>query len=291
MRAIAVGVAGGAVTVMLARSARRRVVVERLRPPSRWDRWIPDVVLRRIAGALDAAALPVDVGSALQLLCTVALGIGFVGATAFGSVGVGVIAAGAVLAAGPIGLMAAHGRRDRALASEIPATIDRIASELRAGGTVNTAIATLAESDFRLASDFTRMRARCELGAPVVESLRAWSTERQLPGVDVAAGALAMCAAVGGRAADALEGLAISLRDRSALAAEARALSAQARMSAYVVGGTPLLYLAWSAVVDRGALHAVVGTPIGRVCLLIGCALEVIGALWMRRILRAGSVL
>jgi tight adherence protein B len=249
------------------------------------------VVVRRIEPALNAAALDIHVASALQLWCAVAVGIGFVGAAAFGAFGVGVIAAGVVLAAGPISLFAARGRRDRALTAEIPATIDRIASELRAGGTVNTAIVALAESDGRLAGDFASIRARCELGAPIAESLRAWRRERDLAGVDVAAGALAMCAAVGGRAAEALEGLAASLRDRIALAAEARALSAQARMSAYVVGGTPLLYLAWSATVDRDALHAVVGTSVGRVCLLLGCALEVVGALWMRRILRAGSAL
>jgi tight adherence protein B len=177
------------------------------------------------------------------------------------------------------------------LGAEVPPTIERIASELRAGGTVSTAIVALAHSDALLANDFGRMQARCCLGASVSDSLRAWSRERRLPGVDAAAGALSMCASVGGRAADALEGLAASLRDRGALAAEARALSAQARMSAYVVGGTPLLYLAWSAVVDRHALHAVIGTSVGRICLLLGCGLEIAGGAWMRRILRAGSVL
>ncbi len=100
-----------------------------------------------------------------------------------------------------------------------------------------------------------------------------------------------MCAAVGGRAADALDGMASSLRDRGAVAAEARSLSSQARMSAVVVGGTPLLYLAWSALVDRDQLHALVGTPTGRVCVVAGIGLEAAGAWWMRRILRAGSYL
>lgn len=278
-------------TVWLARSARRRVVVDRLYPHRRWYAWVPQVVMRRLARALDAAALDLDGAAALQLWCSVAAGVGFLGAAAFGAIGVGLVAGGVVLAAGPIGLFAARGRRDGTLACEVPVTIDRIASEMRAGGTVSTAIAAVAESDARISDDFARVRARCELGAPLIESLRAWSVQRQVPGVDVAAGALAMCAAVGGRSADALEGLATSLRDRNALIAEARALSAQARMSAYVVGGTPLLYLAWSAIVDRDALHAVVGTSVGRICLLAGCALEVIGGLWMRRILRAGSVL
>ena len=66
-------------------------------------------------------------------------------------------------------------------------------------------------------------------------------------GVDASAGALALCASVGGRSADALDGLATSLRDRLAVGAEARALSSQARMSAMVVGRC------------SGGVHRVVG--------------------------------
>src|SRR4029077_16194433 len=123
------------------------------------------------------------------------------------------------------------------------------------------------------------------------DALDAWAREQPAPGVEVAAGALAMCATVGGSAADALEGLASSLRDRGAVAAEARAVSAQARFSAIVVGGAPLLYLAWSAVSDANALHAPTGAPVGRVCIAVGVGLELVGILWMRRILRAGSFL
>ena len=148
-------------------------------------------------------------------------------------------------------LASARGRRARLIAAAVPVTIERIASELRAGGTIATAIGGLARSDGVLATDFARIDARLLLGAPMTDALRTWARERPAPGVDVAAGALAMCATVGGRAADALDGVASSLRDRGAVVAEARALSAQARMSALVVGGMPLLYVAWSALADQ----------------------------------------
>jgi tight adherence protein B len=73
--------------------------------------------------------------------------------------------------------------------------------------------------------------------------------------------------------------------------AEAHALSAQARLSAVVVGSAPIAYLAWSVLVDPASLHSLVATPVGQVCLAIGLALELVGAWWMRRIIRAGSVL
>ena len=96
-----------------------------------------------------------------------------------------------------------------------------------------------------------------------------------------------MAAALGGRAADAIDGLATSLRHRLDAAAEARALSSQARLSAVVVGAAPIGYLAFSSLVDQRAVGVLVGTGVGRVCLVVGIALEALAALWIRRIVRA----
>jgi tight adherence protein B len=71
--------------------------------------------------------------------------------------------------------------------------------------------------------------------------------------------------------------------------AEARSLSAQARLSAIVVGAAPLGYLAFAALVDPGSVTALVATGVGRVCLVLGLGLEVLAALWIRRILRSAG--
>jgi len=94
--------------------------------------------------------------------------------------------------------------------------------------------------------------------------------------------------AQGGRAADALDSLATSLRERLGVVAEAHALSAQARYSALVVGIGPLVYLGFSMVVDRRAIDALTGTNVGRLCAVAALALEGAGAWWMRRVLASG---
>ena len=58
-------------------------------------------------------------------------------------------------------------------------------------------------------------------------------------------------------------------------------------MSAVVVGAAPLGYLAFSSLIDQRAVGALVGTGVGRVCLVVGIALEALAALWIRRIVRA----
>jgi tight adherence protein B len=291
VRTVIVALTGAAVVIVGARAARRFAVADRLPARrARTTRMIPGLLERRVGAALDAAALDVSVEHAIEYWAIGVVVAAILGA-ALGGAAAGVAGAVSAGTGAPIGLAAARGRRARLIAASVPTTIDVIASELRAGGTIATAVRGIARGDGVLAADFARIEARLVLGAPIADALRTWAREREAPGIDVAAGALAMCAAVGGRAADALDGVASSLRDRGAVVAEARALSAQARMSALVVGGTPFLYIGWSALADRQALHALFGTPTGRACIALGIGLETLGVWWMRRILRAGSLL
>ena len=284
-----VAMLGTGVASWFAHAAHRYSVSDRLRshrarPRRRVPIWLND----RIDRAIDAAALEVPTEQAISTWMwsvTVAgvLGFGLGGAQmAFGSAVVVAICV-------PTVVLAMHERRGRQIALAVPETLERVASELRSGGTVATAIGAVATGAGPLASDMARVDTRVRLGASIAQALGAWSSERAVAGVDASAGALAMCASVGGRSADALEGLATSLRDRLAVAAEARALSSQARMSAMVVGGVPVAYIAWSAVVDPHALQVLTGTLFGRICLLLGLGLEAVGGWWMRAIVRSGS--
>jgi tight adherence protein B len=205
-----------------------------------------------------------------------------------GPVGAALVAGGVLLA--PFGVLRwGRARRERRLAASVPVLVDRIAAELRAGGTLPGAISRAADSDLPLADDLRWIDARARMGLPLADALAAWPRRREIAGVVAVAGALAMCATVGGRAADALDGLAAACRDRLAVAAEAGALSAQARASAIVVGGAPIAVLAWSALTGGSAIRTLLATPVGWMCAVLGIGLEVVGAWWMHRIIRSGS--
>ena len=198
-------------------------------------------------------------------------------------------AAGAALAAGPVGLRLARSRRDRRFAAALPGALEQVAAELRGGGTVAAAVERLATANGVVALDFRRIHARTKLGRSLADALADWPPEHDVPGVRAAAGALSVAAALGGRAAEAIDGLAASLRHRIEAAAEAHALSAQARLSAVVVGVAPLGYLAFSALVDPRSVTVLVATGVGRVCLVVGLGLEALAALWIRRIVRSAT--
>jgi tight adherence protein B len=289
MRVVIVAVVGSAFALAFAREARRYSVADRLRADARTrHRRMPSGVHDRLVRALDAAAIDVTPARAMStwgwsMIVAAVLGL------AVGGVQIAIGTAVVACVGPPVVVLASRERRSRRVAAAVPEMLERVASELRSGGTVATAIAAGGAADGPLAADLALVDTRVRLGGTLSEALRAWAQERMVTGVDASAGALAMCASVGGASADALDGLASSLRDRLAVASEARALSAQARMSAMVVGGAPVAYLGWSAIVDPHSPAVLLGTTIGRACLAAGCALEIVGAWWMRAIVRSGS--
>lgn len=285
MLTVGVVIIGAFVAFELARAARRAEQASRTRAlVDRPARVLPSRVRVPLSRALDAADLDVGPEDAVRLWTAGTVGIGVVAGSLAPTLGLlGFVAA---TVGAPLALRFAGGRHTANLVAALPGLLDDIAADLRAGGTVSAALDRAADGSGRLAPDLVALRARTSLGLDLGDALDRWAAARPHPGFAEVAGALTVAATTGGRAAAALTGLAGSLRDRLACGAEARALSAQARASAVVVGVAPIAYLVFAAVVDPGSIGILVGTTVGRVCLVVGLALDAVAALWMRRILR-----
>lgn len=93
---------------------------------------------------------------------------------------------------------------------------------------------------------------------------------------------------LGGPVAATLHHGAALLREREAERAEARAYSAQARLSAKVLTAVPLLFAAWSAATSA-AFRQAITSPIGLVAALAGLATNSLGWWWMRRVVGAAT--
>ena len=178
-------------------------------------------------------------------------------------------------------------REQRQLAAQLPVALERLAASLRAGGGVLSGVTACADGEGVLAGDLSRILADVDGGATLPQGLAAWRARRPQPEVMVTAGALEVVLTAGGRAAGALEALAAALRDAADTRAEVAAQSAQARLSAIVVGLAPAAAVALTALVDPATAAVLVTTSPGRACLVAGVAGIGLAALWMARIVRS----
>ena len=176
-------------------------------------------------------------------------------------------------------------RRDR----QLPDALDRLGASLRAGDAIGPALVALAPAVADpLGGELQGVGRSIEHGGGVAEALARWAgAPHSSRDVRLVAAALTVGAGSGGEVARAVDGVAATLRERHEVAAEAHALATQARSSAALLVVAPLAFAGLVATVEPGAVAFLVTTPIGLACLLLGIALDVVGALWMARIVRS----
>lgn len=195
----------------------------------------------------------------------------------------------AAVGAAATGVRLARHRADAAYEAVLPAALDGLARSLRSGASLVQALSEAAAAvPGPLGDDLARVSRETAQGIPVVQALEAWPARRPLPVVRLAAAALCMGAELGGAQARAVEGVAATVRDRLAAAAELRALATQARASAAVLVVAPVAFSAFAVATDARTA-AFLRTPLGAAVLLAGVALDAAGALWMGAIVRGAT--
>lgn len=99
----------------------------------------------------------------------------------------------------------------------------------------------------------------------------------------IAVHALDLAARRGGAEATCLHHAAAALRERAALAHEARAHAAAAWASARLLTIVPAAFAAWG-VATSGSLRTALSTPAGAACAIGGAVLNAAGWRWMRTV-------
>ncbi len=157
--------------------------------------------------------------------------------------------------------------------------LDAVAADLR-GGTGLRAAATAALATHGLAGRVVRHPLPFErLGRAVVDD----------PDEAVVAQSLSTALQLGGATASAVQAGANLLRERAAVRAEARAHSAQARLSARVLTLVPIGFAAWSTFASATFRRALL-TPVGLTSAMLGVVTNSVGWWWMRRIVHRATV-
>jgi tight adherence protein B len=136
-------------------------------------------------------------------------------------------------------------KRRRAFEAQLPDALALIASSLSAGHTFLRAIQMMCEeSGPPMSEEFARVVAETRLGDGAVDALARMSERLEIRDMDMVVQAIRIQQSVGGRLADLLHTLAEFIRARDEVRREVQILTAEGRMSAYVLAGlVPLLFL------------------------------------------------
>ena len=182
--------------------------------------------------------------------------------------------------------------RLNAFNKQLPDTITLIANALRAGSSFLQAIELVVrESRPPISVEFSRVIREVNLGLPFEQALENMVRRVRSDDLELMATAISIQHQVGGNLAEILDSIAYTIRERIRIKGEIRTLTAQQRLSGYVVGFLPIglagfLFIAAPGFMDPMFANppAIAGLPAGVVILLFGGFMMFIGFMLIRKI-------
>ncbi len=169
----------------------------------------------------------------------------------------------------------------------LPDAMQLLAGSLSAGYSLPQAFDTVArESTGPLGEEVNRALLESRLGLPLEETLEAAAQRMESKDFHWVVMAIRINRRVGGNLAEVLTNVGRTLRERERLRRQVRTLSAEGRMSGWILGALPILLLVYMFVVRPEYISPMFGEPIGWVLAAIGVVSYVIGIFWMRNLVR-----
>jgi tight adherence protein B len=241
--------------------------------------------LQALGSLLESAGMTMAPGEFLVAVTSAAI-VGFAVGFLFGPwIGLAGIAVGSI-----VPFLYAINRRDTrqaAFGEQLESTLQLIAGNLRAGYGLMQAIGTVAsEADEPTAAEFSRIVVETRLGRDLIDSMHAVADRVGNEDYEWVVQAIEIQRSVGGDLAEVLDTVGATIRERNQLRRQVKALSAEGRVSGYVLVALPFFLTVTITLTNPGFLQPLVETTVGRAAIGIGLLLMGVGVVWIRRIIK-----
>jgi tight adherence protein B len=175
---------------------------------------------------------------------------------------------------------------------QLPDTITLIANALRAGSSFLQAVELVVrESRPPISTEFGRVIREVNLGLSFEVALENMVRRVRSDDLELMATAISIQHTVGGNLAEILDSIAFTIRERVRIQGEIQTLTAQQRLSGYVVGFLPIALAGFLFIAAPGFMApmfdpraSIGGLPAGVVILFIGGFAMFMGFMFIRRI-------
>lgn len=185
----------------------------------------------------------------------------------------------------PFGLRFLAKRRSRKFEEVLPDVLMLVATSLASGFSLLQALDSVAKDAAEpAAKEFSRALAEARIGADVSDALDHMAQRMESDNMRWTTMAIRIQREVGGNLAETLRTTAATLREREMLRRQVRALSAEGRLSAYVLVGLPVGLLLYTTMVNYDYVSLLWTDPFGWAMSAAGIIAMVLGIFWMRKI-------
>jgi tight adherence protein B len=178
-------------------------------------------------------------------------------------------------------------KRTRAFREQLPDVLLLMSGALKAGYSLQQAIGAVGKDVKPPAADeFRRTMAEVRLGAPLDAALQALARRIGIVDFEWTVLAIQIQREVGGNLAEILEIISHTIRERERVHRQIRTLTAEGRLSGWVLGILPFAMALLISLRSPGYLEPLYTTGTGLVMVAIAVFMMIVGAFWMRKIVK-----
>lgn len=183
-------------------------------------------------------------------------------------------------------LNGAIARRQKKFTSHFADAMDIIVRGVRTGLPLGDCLKIIAhESPDPLGAEFRRVVEGESLGIPIEVCLDQMYERMPISEVNFFSTVLNIQKTTGGNLGEALANLSSVLRGRKILREKIKALSAEAKVSAIIIGSLPIIVMILVTIASPDYMNDLYKTPRGQKNMMIGAAMMVVGTLMMRKMI------
>jgi Flp pilus assembly protein TadB len=179
------------------------------------------------------------------------------------------------------------GRRRAAFSEQLPDVLQLLASSLQSGFSLEHAMdAVVREGSQPAATEFQRALGEARVGANLSDALDGVAARMDSQDMRWSVMAIRIQREVGGNLAEVLRNTIATMRERAFLRRHVKALSAEGRLSAYILVALPIGLGGWLFYSSPSYMRLLYTTTFGLIMLFGSIILVVVGAIWMRVLIK-----
>ncbi len=240
----------------------------------------------RLAHSLEAAGLSLRPAEWLLMRGAIIVAGGLLGVLfGAGNLVIGALFIVAAIIGPGISLKLKRSKRLKAFGSALPDTLQLMSGSLSAGLSLAQSIDTIVrEGAEPISSEFRRVVIESRLGVGIEDALEGVAERMESRDFGWVVMAIRIQREVGGNLAELLLTVAATLREREFLRRHVRALSAEGRLSAYILGGLPPGFLLYLTLTKPEYVRPLYTTPMGFILCGTMAMLLGVGVFWMSKV-------
>ncbi|MEX3931192.1 type II secretion system F family protein [Paraburkholderia phymatum] len=196
----------------------------------------------------------------------------------------------AILIAGmiaPFRVNRAKAKRMKQIEQQLPEAADMIGRSLRAGHSFSTALGMVGdEMPEPIGSEFRTTFGQINFGVSLNDALGGLANRIPISDLRYFVIAVLIQRESGGNLAEILGNISQIIRARLALLGKVRVLSAEGRLSAWVLGALPFVVAFVISIMNPGFLRILWTDPTGIELVGVALVMMVFGVIWMRKVIR-----